>query len=173
MTSQTLPSAAPASYSALYGFIKTLADERIPPVYVVQGDLQEFEPASYIVIEGVFDDEYAIEQTGYGYIETFNIEGFCTVFTGSGPTDPPGTIPGQIMAQTYEVFTNVVMRAVVDNRGGNGIPVLGITEYPHPFEILAHLGHYTQSPGYIGDSTAGWQGTLRWSYTVRSYIAPI
>ena len=90
MTSQTLPSAAPASYSALYGFIKTLADERIPPVYVVQGDLQEFEPATYIVIEGVFDDEYAIEQTGYGYIETFNIEGFCTVIYWQRPDRSSG-----------------------------------------------------------------------------------
>ncbi len=170
MTSQTLPSAAPASYSALYGFIKELADGQSPPILVVQGDLQEFEPATYIVVEGVFDDEYAIEQTGYGYIETFTIDGNVTTFTGSGPSDQG--VPATIMAQTYGIFTNVVMRAVVDNRGGNGIPVLGITEYPHPFEILAHLGHYTQSPGYIGDSTAGWQGTLRWSYTLRSYISP-
>jgi hypothetical protein len=173
MTATTLPSAAPASYAALYGFIVTLAAAQTPPVYVVQADLEQFEPASYIVVEGVFDDEYTIEATGYTFIESFNIEGYCTTFTGSGPTEGDGTVPGDIMAQVYATMTNVVMAAVVTNRGGNGIPVLGITSYPHPFEVKAHIGNYTHSPGFQGESQAGWQGTLRWSFEFRSLVSPI
>src|ERR1017187_4465389 len=173
MTDTTLPSAAPASYAALYGFIAALAVQQNPEVYVAQAGLEQFEPASYVVVEGVFGDQYEIESTGYTFIESFDIDGYCTTFTGDGPTDYPGTIPGDIMAQTYATFTNVVMAAVVTNRGGNGIPVLGITSYPWPFEIKAHVGNYTHPPGYQGESQAGWQGTLRWSFEFRSLVSPI
>ena len=172
MTSQTLPSAAPASYAALYGFIYALAQEYDPPIFVAQADLEEFEPSTYIVVEGVFDDTYAIEETNYTFIETFHIEGSVNTFTGSGPTDPPGNVPATVMAQTYAVNTNVVMRAVTTNRGGNGIPVLGITEYPHPFEILLHTGNYTHGPAYTQGVAAGWMGMLRWSVQLRSLISP-
>jgi hypothetical protein len=172
MTGVTLPSAAPASYAALYGFIAALAAEQDPPIFVVQGDLQEFEPATYIVIEGVFDDQFVIEATGYTYIEHFSIEGNVTIFTGSGPTDSPGNIPATVMAATYTAYANVVMAAAVTNRGGNGIPVLGVESYPWPFEIKAHLGNYSHSPGFIDGVPSGWQGTLNWSVQLRALVSP-
>jgi hypothetical protein len=164
----TLGSAAPASYAALVSLIKANAAAQDPPIDVFEAELNQYEPGAYIIVDGIFDDEYAIEATGYEYIESFNIEGYCTVFTGSDG----GAIPHQICTQTYGVFTNVVMRAVVDNRGGNGIPVLGVVTYPYPFEIKAHLGNYKGTPANIGGQQAGWQGMLTWSFELRSYVAP-
>jgi hypothetical protein len=168
MTSTTLPSAAPASYNAYYGFIAALAAAYSPPIFVAQAELVEYQPGSYIIVEGIFDDVYDIESTGYTFIESFSIEGNISTFSGQDG----GTVPGTVMTQTYAIYTDIIMATAVTNRGGNGIPVLGITEYPWPYQLKVHKGNYTHSPGNIGGAQAGWQGTLSWSIDLKSLIAP-
>jgi hypothetical protein len=164
----TITSTAPASYAALWGFVSTAAAAESPPVYTAQYELLEYQPASYILFTGIFDHVFDIEAMGYQWIESYELQGYCTVFTG----DAGENVPTDIMSKTYSLFTDIVMKSVVENRGGNGIPVLGITGDPHPFEIKLGYAHYQGTPGNIGGSQAGWQGKLDWSFSLRAYLVP-
>lgn len=167
----SLISSAPAAWAALLGFVQTLAAAQNPAPTVFPAELFQYEPGSYIIVNGVSNHQFNWEAMGYEFIETYMIDGLCTVFTGSTELDSSG-ISATVMQETYDLFSNCVMTAVVDNRGGNGIPVLGITSPQPVYEIQPGFAQYTHGPGNMGGAQAGWQGVLRWSYTLKAYLSP-
>lgn len=168
----TLSTSAPKAYAALLGLIQAAAAAADPPVAVFPAELLQFEPGQYIMVTSVFNHVWNIEAMGYQYIESYSIQGMCTVFTGSTEEDQPGTA-SNVMADTYALYTNYVMQPVVENRGGIGVPVLGIATYPFPYEIKAGYATYMGGPGNIGGGPGGWQGVVQWSYNLKGYISPV
>jgi hypothetical protein len=163
----TLISTAPTVYAALLGLIQQAALQYLPPIQVFPAELLEYQPGSYIIVGSVENHQFDPEATQYTFLEHYDINGLCTVFAG----DVGGESASDIMTATYNLFTNIVGATVVEHRGGNGIPVLGITSYPSPYEIKFGYARYIGSPGNIGGAQAGWQGTINWSFALSAYLS--
>jgi hypothetical protein len=155
----------------MFGFISAAGAAATPAVDVFPAEIIQYEPGSYIVVNSdIPDQSWNIEAFGYQFIESFAVTGICTVFDGNDATLDTITT---IMADTYSLYTNLVMLPIVENRGGNNPNgVLGITGNPHPFEIIPGYAHYSNDVGNIGGGEGGWQGVLSWSFNIRSYISP-
>jgi hypothetical protein len=168
----TFTSTAPLAWNAIYGFISAAAALADPVVPVFPGELVGYEPGSYIFMDGkIYEHEFSPESTQYQFIESYEIQGICTVFVGDDVGKHPEII-GTVMTDTYSIFTSLVMTPIVSNRGGNGIPVLGIEGNPTPYVVLPGYSQYTPGPGYLSGGSGGWQGSLRWSFTLKAYLTP-
>jgi hypothetical protein len=171
MTS-TLTSTAPLAWVAMLGFFQAAAASWSSPVTVYPGELVGYEPASYIFMDGfIYEHKFEPESTQYQFIESYQIRGSCTVFSGDAPGNDVSII-AKVMLDTYSLYTNLVMLPIVSNRGGNGIPVLGITGTPTPYEVKPDYGMYTCGPGNIGGGAGGWEGSLKWSFDLHAYLTP-
>ena len=167
----TLQTTAPAAWAAILGFVQTAAALQSPPVTVFPAELSQYEPGSYIIVGDITNHGFDPESTGYEFIETYTIGGLCTVFTGSTNVDIT-TTAADIMADTYALYTACVMTPMVTNRGGNGVPVLGITNPQPVYWIMPNQIEFTQGPGNIGGGQGGWQAVIRWSYTLKALLSP-
>ena len=168
----TLTSTAPLAWNAILGFITAAAANASSPVSVFPGELVGYEPGSYIFMDGaIYEHQFEPESTQYQFIESYQIHGTCSVFVGQAPGFDIGAI-AEVMTDTWSMFTNLVMLPIVSNRGGNGIPVLGITGTPTPFWVQPGYALYTPGPGNIGGGPGGWEGSLRWSFDLKAYLTP-
>ncbi len=162
----TLTSSAPAAYAALSNLLDTACTAAGVPFFT--SEILQNQPPAYIFLEALDNHSFTIEGMEYTYTESYDITGSCRYVAG----DVGGNTYINIMNETYTLFTTIVMQTVVENRGGNGVAVLGITSYPSPFEIKAGFARYQAIPGNFGGGQAGWQGVLDWSFSLRAYIAP-
>lgn len=165
----TLTSSVPATWTAMLNLIQAAAALANPAITVYPAELLEYAPGQYIVVGAITGHIFDIEAMGYQFIETYTINGSCTVYVGDSPT---GTVPSQVMDSTYDLYTNIVMATMVANRGGSGVPVMGVATYPSPYQVLPHTAQYLGEPGNVGGAPSGWTGRIDWSYEFKAYIAP-
>lgn len=158
-----ITSSAPTAYAALLGLITAAASAQDQPVSVFPFELEQYEPASYVLLTGIENHQFDIETLNYAFLEHYDIVGIATVLQGD--VDPSG-----VLAATYALYQDVVQTVVVENRGGPA-GVLGVTEADGgPLLIVPGYARYTGSPASFGGGTGGFQGTIEFSYHLQAYL---
>jgi hypothetical protein len=164
----TLTSSAPATYAALAGLLTTACGTQATPVNFFDFEILEYQPGAYIMLTEINGHEFSWEAMNYEFIETYHILGLCRFLTGSvGPQATEAVLSG-----TYNLFTNIVMKTVVNNRGAPGVPVLGVTSYPSPYEIRPDYAQYKGTPASFGAGQGGFQGVIDFSFQLKALVAP-
>lgn len=158
-------STAPAVYAAFYNLVSAAAAAQTPAVPVLVGDLEQYEPATFVLITGLENHIYTTEALNYSaFLEEYDICGIVSVVQGD-------VDPVTVNAATYAVYQSVVMATVVANAGMAGSGVLGVPAASGgPNSIVPGYARYTATPGNFGGGQAGFQGTITWSYRVQGYL---
>lgn len=165
---QDLISSAPGVYTALYNLLTAAGAAQNPAVPVFGFELTEWEPGTYVIVNGIENHKFDPESMGtFSQLENYDITGVATVFTGSSVTDDP-TVTTDILSQTYAAFQSVVMTPIMSNRM---MPILGTTG-PTPYQMLPGDARYTGTVGNLAGGPGGWVGTLEWSYHFSAYLTP-
>lgn len=170
-----LYSTAPFLYSALFQLITDAGALQSPYVYVAPFELEQYEPGRYIIVSGFANQRMEIETLGVqSMLETYDIEGCVSVYTGDSPTaESPG--PALLtMQQTYALFNETVMSPAMSNRFD---PVFGaVSPLINPGSVNMMLPvyvRYSSGPGWMdGGAATGWMGRIDWSFTLRAFITP-
>ena len=164
---QNLVSSAPGIYQALLSLVQTAAGQQQPPVNVFPFEPGQYVPGSWVTVQGIENHEWEWESIGsFSQKEHYDVCGQVVVYTGDTVTS--GTVPIDVLTQTYSLFQAAVMTPVMSNRT---MPLLGTTG-PSPFLMLPGHTRYAASPGEIGGEEAGWLGVVEWSFHFDAYITP-
>lgn len=170
MTTDLL-SSAPAAYSALLGLVQTAAAALSPPVAVIQFELEEYVPGSYVLLTGIENHRFEWEALGsFLQKETYSLSGRCSVYVGDSPNSPSSTVPTDVMTATYTLFQAAVMTPVITN---HGVPILGVDSVPAPYMLLPEFARYNSGPGFLRGGQAGWYGEIAWSYSLSALTGPM
>lgn len=161
-----LVSSAPATFSTLLGLLQTAGAAQSPAVPVFSFALNQYEPAAYVLLQGIANQRMVPSRSDYGHTESFSITGIATVFSGDATPDDP-TATTDVMTATYDLYNNVVMGPVVDNRFtlAPGSPGL-------PWSVTPGKSQYDGSPGSIAGEQGGFCGVITFSVDFKAIIYP-
>ena len=158
-----LTSTVPFAFNALYNLMNTAGLAQNPPVTVLNQEVVQYEPGSYVLLEGVENHLFNIAALGsYAHEEVYDIHGIATYLQGD-------VDPATVITKTWAIYQAVVMTPVVSNRGANGQYVLGLTAN-EPAWIVPQEARYTSSPGDFGGGMAGFQGMIEFRFSLKARI---
>lgn len=161
-------SSAPGIYTAMLGLIQAAGSTQNPPVDVEAFALGQYEPGSYVEILQIENHIWDMETITYSGKEHYDITGIATVFTGTGIKDSP-TVGTDILAETYDLFNEIVMSTLITNRNE---PTFGTTG-PTPYQAIPGYSRYTGGPGRNQQGQPfGFMGVIEWSWHFDAYISP-
>jgi hypothetical protein len=167
-----LLSTAPWVFEGFLSLVQATGAAQSPPVAVVPFMLEEYEPASYVMLTGIEGHRFEWETIGsFSQKEYYSLTGVATVFVGDSPDSLNPAVATNVLNETYALFNNVIMTTVMSNRI---VPVLN-NAYPIPgavYSILPGYARYTASPGVLSGIAAGWEGTIQFAYDIMAYITP-
>ncbi len=160
-----LVSTAPYVLQALLSLAQAAGAAQSPKVQVFPFEPATNIPQAYAVVSGFEHHNWQWETIGFNQVETYDIHGLATVFTGGSQVDQ--TIATDVMFSTYSLFQNVVMIPVMSNLVapvlGNTGPIPGAVNQVYPIREL-----YKADVSEIG----GWYGELDWAFRFVAYVQP-
>lgn len=171
-----LVSTAPYVLQALLGLVQTAAAEQTPTVQVFPFELAQYEPASYVIVQGFAppgerpSQRFEFELLGaYAQREYYDICGIATVYTGASQVDE--TVALDTMFATYALFQSCVMTPVIENMNaplfGNAGPVPAAVNQVYPL-----YARYTGGMGQKAGGSAGWYGEIEWAFSFVALVTP-
>ena len=171
-----LVSTAPYVLQALLGLVETAASEQYPAVQVFPFELAQYEPASYVIVQGFAPSgerplqHFEWELLGsYSQKEFYDICGVASVYTGESQVD--NTVALDTMFATYALFQSVVMTPVMENMTaplfGNTGPVPAAVNQVYPL-----YARYTGQMGQMANGQAGWYGEIEWAFSFIALVTP-
>jgi hypothetical protein len=171
-----LYSTAPYLYSALLQLCTDAGQLANPYVYVAPFELEQYEPGSYIILQGIRSQRMEVETLGSfrSMQEWYELYGAASVFVGDTPDALNPTVATTTMLRTYELFSEVVMSPAMSNTNapvfGAASPFLvpGAVNYVAPSEIA-----YSCGPAFEdGGAPSGWMGRIDFAFQLRAFITP-
>jgi len=169
----TLTSSVPGIYTRFCELVNEACEEQSKPTAFFDFALNQYEPAQYVIVEGIEGPQIEWEGIGtYEQKEHYRIHGFCTIFTGDSPISDSGQSSGvalRVLVETYELLNSTVMRQMFTY--GRNEPLLG-TEGPSPYRMLPEDCQYMAGPGDVDGSPAGWESQLKWSFMFDAILTP-
>ena len=174
--STNLYSTAPYLYSALLQLCTAAGALANPYVYVAPFELEQYEPGSYCILQGITQQRMEIETLGpfRSMQEWYGLYGYCSVFSGSTPDALDPTVATTVMNQTYELFSQIVMTPAMSNtnapvfNAASPFLIPGSVNFVAPSKI-----EYSAGPAFEdGGAPAGWMGRIDWQFDLRAYVTP-
>jgi hypothetical protein len=168
MMTQTLISSVPGIYTALLGLVTEAAEEEAnPQVTVFPFELDQYEPAAYIVLSEIRGPRYEWEsfEPFFAQKEFYSIHGKVIVFTGDSGTIRPEVVTNALVS-TFDIFQQCVMSPIMSNRNE---PMLGTTG-PSPYLMLPEETSYEAGVGKIAGTPGGWDSILDWAFRFEALL---
>ena len=172
----TMPSTAPGMYSAFLQLVSDAAALQNPYVYVAPFELAQYEPAVYVILDGIENQRWEWAALGtFAQYEYYSLTGCVTAFQGDTPDalDPNNTVALSVMNQCYTTFSNCVMSPYMSNRYA---PVLNAVSPQFPdgavTGMLPGSARYTAGPGTQDGADVGWMGRIDWQFDVSARLNP-
>lgn len=168
MTIQDLVSSAPGVFEGFASVISTACAAQNPIVSFFPFELGQYEPATYVLLHGIENHQWVIEDTIYGHQEHYDIVGSVIVFTGTGVADSPA-VTTTVMNTAYSTFQACVMQQFVANKNE---PIMGFSGSSNgPYQTFAGYTRYTASVGHTANGEPwGWEGVIDFSFHFDAYI---
>ena len=151
-----LTSTAPLAFNTFYGYLVTAGASQNPVVSVMNTELVQFEPGSYVLLNGIENHRWKWAALGsFAFYEWYDIVGYCTVLQGD-------VDPGTVLTNTYALFEDVVHTTAVTYRA----PPLSTTlQSMGLLEFLPGFARYEGEPGSFGGGQGGFMGRVDFSYS--------
>jgi hypothetical protein len=144
-------------------------------VYVAAFDLIQYEPPTYILLNGIEHHRMTIEGLGpfRSMEESYDLTGCVSVYVGDSPDPYDPTVATTVMNACYETFQDCVMTPAMSN---SNAPVFNAVSPNFPEgavnRMIPGTVQYSASPGYSDNGPVGWQGRIDFSFTLFAYITP-
>ncbi len=152
---------APLAFETFYGILQAAGAALSPAIPVMDQELTQYEPGSYVCLTGLENHRWEWSSLGtFAFEEDYDIVGYATFLLGS-------VSQSSVINGAFACFQSVVQIPMVNHRIP---PISAALQSAGVTHIIPRFARYTSSPGSFGGGQGGFQGTVEFAYSVHARV---